>query len=86
MQYPDRMALLEDKLLSGLAELIPDLQQSLLEKAIADNLIPARIAPDIQGILETLQNIKLRYAADVTLGGGKGTIGQLLELTPAVGR
>ena len=83
MQYPDRMTLLEDKILRRLAEITPDLQQSLLGKAIADNFIPARIGSQIKEILETLRRIKLRYAAEITFGGGKGTIGQLLELTPA---
>jgi hypothetical protein len=83
MHLPDRMALLEDKILRGIAEIAPDLQQALLEKAIADTLIPARIQPSIKEILETLRRIKLRYAAESVFGGGKGTISQLLELTPA---
>ena len=83
MQVPDRLALLEDKVLRLLAEITPDLQESLLEKAIADGLIPARIRLQIKEILETLRRIKLRYVAKTTFGGGKGTIGQLLELTPA---
>jgi hypothetical protein len=82
MQHDDRRALLREKLLRALAELDPTLQRSLLEKAVADNLIPARIAPTIPAVLQTLAQIKLRYAADVTFGGGKGTIGQLLDLTP----
>ena len=83
MQMPDRLALLEDKLLRQLVEVGPDLQRSLLEKAIADNLIPARIQLQINEVLETLSRIKLRYAAKATFGGGKGTIGDLLDLTPA---
>jgi hypothetical protein len=83
MQYPERVALLEDKILRRLAAILPALQQSLLEKAIADNLIPTRVELDIKNILETLRRIKLRYAVDTPLGGGKGTLGQLIELTPA---
>lgn len=82
LQYPDRVALLEEKLLQRLAAIIPDLQQSLLEKAIADNLIPARVGLYIKDFLEILRRIQLRYAAEITFGGGKGTIGQLLALTP----
>lgn len=82
MQHPDRMALLEDKILRGLTDIIPDRLRSLLEQAIADNIIPARIGPAIDSILETLHQIKLRYAAGGTFGGGKGTIEQLLALTP----
>lgn len=82
MQHPDRMALLEDKILRRLTDLIPDLQRSLLEKAVADNLVPAKIGTQIDATLETLGRIKLHYAADINFGGGKGTVGQLLELTP----
>ena len=83
MQHPDRMALMDDKILRGVAETTEDLQQSLLEKAIADNLIPSRTGLFIKEILETLRRIRLHYAAEITFGGGKGTIGQLLEITPA---
>ncbi len=82
MQHPDRVALLEDKILRALAELTPDLQESLLRKATDENLIPARVAPQIEEILGTLGRIKLRYASEGTFGGGKGTISELLELTP----
>ncbi|MDP2621002.1 MAG: neuraminidase-like domain-containing protein [Hyphomicrobiales bacterium] len=83
MQHADRMVLLEDKTLRRLTDIIPDLQRSLLEGAVADNLVPPRIGTTIDDILKTLDRIKLRYAADLSFGGGKGTIGQLLDLTPA---
>ncbi len=86
MKLPDRRALHEDVTLLRLTEMIPDLQKSLLELAVADNLVPARVAAQVDAILETLQRIRLRYAADATFGGGKGTVGQLLDLTPAVGQ
>lgn len=82
MQDADRLMLLEDDTLRRLTDMIPDLQRSLLEKAVADNLVPARIDAQIDEILETLGRINLRYAADRTYGGGKATIGQLLEITP----
>jgi hypothetical protein len=83
MQHPDRVVLLEDKILRALAELTADLQATLLKQAIAERLIPARVEPQFAEILATLQRIKLRYAADDTFGGGKGTIAELLQLTPA---
>lgn len=86
IQHPDRVALLEDKILRSLAAIVPDLQQSLLENAVSANLIPARITVSIQEILGTLRRINLQYATEATLGGGKGTIGQLLELTRVASR
>lgn len=82
MQHPERMALLDDKTLRSLTDIIPELQRSLLEKAVADNLVPAKIGTEIDATLETLRRIKLRYAAELNFGGGKGTVRQLLELTP----
>ncbi len=83
IQHPDRMVLLEDKILRGLAELIPDLQQSLLAKAVAENIVPARIGARLKDILDALHRIKVRFAGDTKFGGGKGTVAQLLALTPA---
>jgi Tc toxin complex TcA C-terminal TcB-binding domain/Neuraminidase-like domain/Putative peptidoglycan binding domain len=80
----ERVTLLEEKLLQALADIHPDYQQSLLEKALTDNLIPALIQAQIPSILETLRKIKLRFATDITYGAGKGTIGQLLDLIPEV--
>ena len=82
-KHPERITLLEEKLLRDMANIAPELQQSLLEKAIADNLIPARIKAKLMEILETLRQIRLRFAADMAYGAGKGTIGQLLALSPA---
>ncbi len=79
---PERLAVLEDNALRDLANLSQDYQKALLTKAIADNLVPARIQAQIPDILGTLHNIHLRYAADQSFGGGKGTIGQLLALNP----
>jgi hypothetical protein len=86
IQHADRSELLKDKLLRAMSEISPELQRQLLEKALTDNLIPARIGADIESILETLRQIKLRYAAENTFGAGKGTIGQLLGLTPEIQR
>jgi len=82
LHYADRISLWEEKMLRRLEEITPDLQQSLLEKAIAENIISSRIRSGIPNVLETLRGLKLRYAAEGTFGGGKGTIGQLLDITP----
>ena len=82
IQDNDRVELLKDKILRDLSGISPELQKQLLEKALTDNLIPAVIRADIDKILETLRIIKLHYAADNTFGAGKGTINQLLQLTP----
>ena len=81
-----RAELLKDKILRDLSGISPELQKQLLEKAVADNIIPARIKEDVDKILETLRLIKLHYATDNTFGAGKGTIGQLLQLTPEVAK
>lgn len=86
LQHPERMVLLEEKTLRDLCNLLPQLQQNLLEKALTNNLIPARIRPNEKEILAALQQIKLGLAADQTFGAGKGTIGQLLELVPEAKR
>ena len=87
IRHPDRLLLLEDKLLRGLADLTPVLQQSLLEQAVTGNLVSARITDAMPEILAALALYKIRYASEQTFGGGKGTIGQLLELVPeAAGR
>ncbi len=86
IQHPERVELLKDKILRGLSSISPELQKQLLEKALTDNLIPARIRADIDKILDTLRQIKLHYAADNSFGAGKGTIGQLLQLIPEVGK
>jgi hypothetical protein len=82
VKHPERITLLEEKLLRYMANIDPQVQQSLLEQAIADNLIPARLQARLKEVLETLQQIKLRFVGETTIGGGKGTVGQLLELTP----
>lgn len=82
IQHAERAELLKDKLLREVSNISPELQKQLIEKALNDNLIPALIRADIDNILETLRNIRLRYASEGNIGGGKGTIGQILQLTP----
>lgn len=79
---PERLIVLEDNALRALAALSQEYQQSLLTRALAQNLIPAGIQPRIPDILGTLHAIHLRYTADQPYGGGKGTIGELLALNP----
>ncbi|KAB1142520.1 hypothetical protein F7R91_28850 [Streptomyces luteolifulvus] len=79
---PQRMAQLEDRTLRALAELAQETQKALLEKALADNLVPLRVEAQIPSVLETLGRIRLRYTGDTVLGEGQGTVGDLLDLTP----
>ena len=71
------------KTLRALTDLIPDRQAAVLQKAVADALIPLWVSAQIPAILVTLQRIKLRYVGQIAFGGGKGTVAQLLDLTPA---
>ena len=80
LHFADRISLWEDKILRRLADITPDLQESLLEKAIADNIISTRVRSSIRDVLETLRGLRVRFATEGTFGGGKGTIGQLLDL------
>ncbi|MFB4268328.1 neuraminidase-like domain-containing protein [Nonomuraea sp. GTA35] len=79
VQHPERIALMEDALLRALAAMLPQRQRDLLEKAVADNLVPARLRTQIDEILAVLARINVQFTADVSVGGGKGTIGQLLD-------
>ena len=83
MQHPDRMALLEDKILSQISTMDATVQRALLEKALEDNVIPLSVRPAIDAVLATLAAIKAHYAAAASAGSGKATVGQLLALTPA---
>ncbi|HEX4817117.1 MAG TPA: neuraminidase-like domain-containing protein [Nonomuraea sp.] len=80
LKHPERIPLMEDALLRALAELLPERQRELLVKAVTDNLVPARLSADLDQVLATLQKIKSRYAAEASVGGGKGTVGQLLDV------
>ncbi|MDX2072073.1 MAG: neuraminidase-like domain-containing protein [Haliscomenobacter sp.] len=82
IQHPERAELLKDKLLRYVSSISPELKKQLIEKALNDNLIPARIRANIEEICEILRQIKLHYIAENTFGAGKGTINQLLQLTP----
>lgn len=86
IQDADRIELFKDKILRTLSGINPDLQKEILEKAISDNMIPSSIRAGLDRIIETLRIIKLQYATGNTFGAGKGTINQLLELTPTVAR
>lgn len=83
LKHPERLPLLEDALLRALTELLPDHQRELLVQAVADNLVPARLSADIDHLLDMLARLKKRYAEDISVGGGKGTVGQLLDLADA---
>jgi hypothetical protein len=80
VQHPERIILMEDALLRALSAMIPQRQREVLVKAVDDNMVPARLRATIDDILAVLAQIKLRYTADVSVGGGKGTVGQLLNV------
>ncbi|MEU1054332.1 neuraminidase-like domain-containing protein [Streptomyces sp. NPDC005876] len=79
---PQRMAASEDRALRALAELPVETQKALLEKALAENLVPVAVEDRVPAILDTLARIKLRYTGDTVLGDGRGTVGDLIDLTP----
>ncbi|MFC9585845.1 neuraminidase-like domain-containing protein [Streptomyces yangpuensis] len=80
VQHPERITLMEDALLRALSDMDPQRQRDLLVKAVDDNLVPATLRPRIDEFLAVLVRIKLKYTADITVGGGKGTIGLLLDV------
>ncbi|MEA5461682.1 neuraminidase-like domain-containing protein [Arcicella sp. LKC2W] len=82
IQDLDRVELIKDTLLRKLCDINPEIQKQLIEKALIDNLIPAETSKNIDAILKNLSDFKLRFAADNSFGAGKGTIKQLLQLTP----
>ncbi len=86
IQDNERVELLKDKILKDLSGISPELQKQLLEKALVDNIIPSGLKPGFDKILATLHSIKLHYATENTIGAGKGTIGQILQLTPEVAK
>lgn len=83
MRLPDRMVLLEDKILRGIGSIASEVKESILKTAVDSNLVPLRSSEQIKKDLEVLHEIHLKYEAETTFGGGKGTINQLLEITPA---
>jgi hypothetical protein len=71
MQYPDRIALLEDRILRELSAIIPDQQRALIKRAIDENIVPLRLSESVKTILDALQQIRIRYLSESTIGGGK---------------
>ncbi|MFE6737735.1 Tc toxin subunit A-related protein [Streptomyces tubercidicus] len=80
VQHPERFPLMEDTLLRALSTMDPRRQRDLLVKAVDDSVVPASLRPRIDDFLAVLGRIKLKYTADITVGGGKGTVGQLLNV------
>ncbi|MFC9660067.1 neuraminidase-like domain-containing protein [Nocardia sp. NPDC127606] len=76
--HPERVVLIEDSLLRALSTMPTERHRALLTKAVDENMVPARLGADIDRLEAILAQIKLRYTADTTIGGGKGTIGELL--------
>ncbi|MGW0141741.1 Tc toxin subunit A-related protein [Streptomyces calvus] len=84
LQHPERMVLLEDALLRALSTMARQRQRDLLVQAIDDNLVPTSLSTRIDEFLDVLARIKLRYTGDISVGGGKGTIRQLLDVVVRV--
>ena len=86
MKDPAVLALMEEKLLESMAHIKSPLQRSLLEKGAADNLVPTSVLKNLTPVLEHFEKINLANAAEGNIGGGKGTISNLLELVPEAKR
>ena len=84
VQENSQMELLKDKLLKGLAAIPAEQQKALLETAIQSNYISLRVQEKLDDTLDILRQIHLWYMSGSTFGEGKGSIGQLLELTPDI--
>jgi hypothetical protein len=78
VKHLERQLLMEDTLLRGLAALPPDRQRQIVAEAVDANLVPARVGANVDTLVTSLERIRLRLARDQSVGGGKGTIGQLL--------
>lgn len=85
MLDPQKSDVIKNRLLKDFSNIGTEERVSVLEEAIKQNLMPARIKPDFEKIGAALEQLKLIYAAAETGGGGgKGTIGDLIKLTPAI--
>ena len=78
---PDRAELVKDKILKELSRIDSQLQKDLLEKALSGNIIPAIVQAEVDAIMEKLHRIHLHYTADKKFDAGKGSMGDLLNLT-----
>ncbi|MFF5475900.1 neuraminidase-like domain-containing protein [Streptomyces sp. NPDC012935] len=85
VQHPERIILIEDALLRALSGLDDQRKRDLLVKAVDDNLVPANLQPRIDELLGQFARIKLKDTADISMGGGKGTIGRLLDVAGVFG-
>ncbi|WP_212004534.1 neuraminidase-like domain-containing protein [Chitinophaga sp. HK235] len=80
----NKAELVKEKVLKELTMLSEDLQRDILLKAFQANYIPLAMNTAVAQLLTDLHAIKLKYAADDKAGTGKGTVGDLIKLTPAV--
>jgi Tc toxin complex TcA C-terminal TcB-binding domain/Neuraminidase-like domain len=83
----ERLVLLDDTLLRRLADLSPDRQGEILERALDRNLVPTAVEAGAAAAAETLAAVRLRYLSGGRAGPGRGTVAELLALAPrAAGR
>ncbi len=81
--HPDLMLLLQEKILTFISGLPADTQQTLLSGAVDNQLVPLSVRTNMAATMQMLVKIKAVYAGQITIGGGKGTVNDLLTLTPA---
>ncbi|WP_160717892.1 neuraminidase-like domain-containing protein [Chitinophaga solisilvae] len=80
----DKSEPVKDKILKALVNISAELLQEILLKAFTENYTPVKYKKGTAGILDAFHQIKLHYAADENVGGGKGSVSELIQLTPAV--
>ena len=85
LRDPDRLLLLDDSMLERAAGLDVDVQRMLLTNAIDGGIVPRRLRREVDEVLEALHAVHLRYVGGRSIGGGKGTIGEILELSALSG-
>jgi hypothetical protein len=76
----ERLLILDDTLLRGLAGLAPERQRELLDRALDRNLVPGDVEAGAPAAVEALAAARLRYLSEGRAGAGSGTVGELLAL------
>ncbi|RAJ08888.1 virulence plasmid A protein [Chitinophaga skermanii] len=80
-----KVSVVANKLLKDCSNIPNEEHTNIINTAINNNLVPAKLKINIDSIANTFNNMKLYYAAnEIGKGGGKGTVGELIALTPNV--
>ena len=80
--HSELMLLLQEKILTFISGLQESAQKTLLISAVDHQLVPMTVLGNLDVTLQMLGKIKAVYAGQTTIGGGKGTVSELLTLTP----